>query len=82
MAMNLNNATDAQVADYLFKGMTHVIRYELKQKLMNELEKDIDGHIDAALSQLKELHLTKDVFADRLNIVVVKQPIHQGGTPC
>jgi hypothetical protein len=75
MSLNLNNATDAHVADYLFKGMTQVIRNTLKQRLMTELEKDIDQHIHIALSQLKELHLTKDVYADKLNIVIVKQPI-------
>ena len=67
--------SDTQLADVLFHGMVHGIRNELKQKLMNELEKDIDGHVYLALSQLKKMYLEKDFLNDRLNLTIIKQPI-------
>ena len=72
MAIDLANMTDATAADVLFKGMVSGIKYKLKTKLMNELEEDIDGHIENVLKQLQKMNVYKDWTTDTLNINITK----------
>jgi hypothetical protein len=72
------NAPEAHISDILHKGIVDGIRKALKTRLMNELEKDIDGAVEDATNKLKgviEYHYSHLTDKINFNIMLNGKPV-------
>lgn len=71
----INAYKEETLAEVLHNGMLKGVRQQLKTRLMNELEKDVDAAIDDAIAKMKGyVESQYDALQDRVvfNVLIKK----------